>query len=46
MSVAADTRGAEAAAKLALLREALAQLGAGAIRLRGEDWFAWATGGA
>jgi Xaa-Pro aminopeptidase len=37
--------GAEAAAKLALLREALAQAGAGAIRLRGEDWFAWATGG-
>jgi Xaa-Pro aminopeptidase len=37
--------GAEAAAKLALLREALAQAGAGAIRLRGEDWFAWTTGG-
>jgi Xaa-Pro aminopeptidase len=36
---------AEAAAKLALLREALAQAGAGAIRLRGEDWFAWATAG-
>ncbi|ALK96127.1 peptidase M24 [Massilia sp. WF1] len=48
MSVTADpltVRGAEAAAKLALLREALAQLGAGAIRLRGEDWFAWATAG-
>jgi len=49
MSVTADPlalRGAEASAKLALLREALAQSGAGAIRLRGEDWFAWATGGA
>jgi Xaa-Pro aminopeptidase len=48
MSVTADplaVRGAEAAAKLALLREVLAQLGAGAIRLRGEDWFAWATAG-
>ncbi|CAH0267239.1 hypothetical protein SRABI118_03386 [Massilia sp. Bi118] len=48
MSVTADPlalRGAEAAAKLALLREALAQAGAGAIRLRGEDWFAWATAG-
>lgn len=38
-------RGAEAAAKLALLREALAQAGAGALRLRGDGWFAWATAG-
>jgi Xaa-Pro aminopeptidase len=48
MSVTADPlamRGPEAAAKLALLREALAQAGAGAIRLRGDDWFAWATAG-
>ncbi|MGJ7914743.1 M24 family metallopeptidase [Massilia sp. LXY-6] len=48
MSVTSDplaVRGAEAAAKLALLREALAQAGAGAIRLRGEDWFSWATAG-
>lgn len=48
MSVSADplaVRGAEAAAKLALLREALAQAGAGAIRLRGAGWFAWATAG-
>jgi Xaa-Pro aminopeptidase len=48
MSVTSDplaVRGAEAAAKLALLREALAQSGAGAVRLRGEDWFAWATAG-
>ena len=39
-------RAAEAAAKTGLLREALAQLGAGAIRLRGADWLAWATAGA
>jgi Xaa-Pro aminopeptidase len=48
MSVTADPlamRGLEAGAKLALLREALAQAGAGAIRLRGEDWFAWASAG-
>jgi Xaa-Pro aminopeptidase len=48
MSVSSDPlalRGPEAAAKLVLLREALAQLGAGAVRLRGEDWFAWATAG-
>jgi Xaa-Pro aminopeptidase len=38
-------RGAEAQAKLALLREVLAQAGAGAIRLRGADWFAWVTAG-
>jgi Xaa-Pro aminopeptidase len=40
-----DTRAAEVAAKLALLRAALAETGAGAIRLRGTDWFAWATAG-
>jgi Xaa-Pro aminopeptidase len=48
MSVTADPlalRGPEAEAKVALLREALARHGAGAIRLRGEDWFAWATAG-
>lgn len=39
-------RSAEVAAKLRLLREALAQAGAGAIRLRGVDWFAWAAAGA
>ncbi|MFK3738388.1 M24 family metallopeptidase [Massilia sp. TN1-12] len=43
-------RAAEVAAKLRLLREALAEgvdgSHAGAIRLRGADWFAWATGGA
>lgn len=40
-----DIRAAEVAAKLALLRAALAETGAGAIRLRGTDWFAWATAG-
>jgi Xaa-Pro aminopeptidase len=45
MSAANDTRSAEVAAKLALLREALAQAGAGAVRLRGIDWFAWITAG-
>jgi len=41
----ADARAAEAADKLALLRAALAGTGAGAVRLRGVDWFAWATAG-
>lgn len=39
-----DAHAQEVAAKLALVREALA--GAGAIRLRGADWFAWITAGA
>jgi Xaa-Pro aminopeptidase len=42
---APDTRPAEVADKLALLRAALAETGAGAVRLRGVDWFAWATAG-
>lgn len=46
----ADARAQEVAGKLALLRETLAQAGDGAaataIRLRGLDWFAWATAGA
>jgi len=45
MSTAPDDRAAEAAAKLGLLRAALVQSGAGAIRLRGAGWFAWATAG-
>jgi Xaa-Pro aminopeptidase len=45
MSVSPDLRAAEVAAKLALLRETLDQTGAGAIRLRGLDWFAWVTAG-
>jgi hypothetical protein len=45
MSAAPESRSAEVAAKLALLRDALAQAGAGAIRLRGIDWFAWVTAG-
>jgi Xaa-Pro aminopeptidase len=39
------TRAAEVADKLSLLRAALAEAGAQAIRLRGADWFAWATAG-
>jgi Xaa-Pro aminopeptidase len=35
----------EVADKLALLRAALAETGAGAVRLRGTDWFAWVTAG-
>ena len=35
----------EAAAKLALARRWLAEAGAGALRLRGLDWFAWITAG-
>lgn len=38
-------RAQEVADKLALLRGALQQAGAGAIRLRGSDWFAWVTAG-
>jgi Xaa-Pro aminopeptidase len=45
MSMALDDRARESAAKLHLLRETLLQSGAGAIRLRGVDWFAWATAG-
>lgn len=45
MSAAPVTRAAEVADKLALLRAALAEAGAQAVRLRGTDWFAWATAG-
>ncbi|GAB3429267.1 M24 family metallopeptidase [Massilia solisilvae] len=45
MSEALAIRSAEALEKLALLRAALDQAGAGAIRLRGTDWFAWITAG-
>ena len=41
----ADARALEVADKLALLRAALAETGAGGVRLRGVDWFAWATAG-
>jgi Xaa-Pro aminopeptidase len=40
-----DRRAGEVATKLALLRATLDQAGAGAIRLRGIDWFAWITAG-
>jgi Xaa-Pro aminopeptidase len=45
MSAAMFDRGVEVADKVAVLRAALEQAGAGAIRLRGTDWFAWATAG-
>lgn len=45
MSVPPDHRAEEVAAKLALARSWLADAGAGAIRLRGIDWFAWISAG-
>lgn len=45
MSAASVDRSAEAAVKLALLREVLDRTNAGALRLRGSDWFAWLTAG-
>lgn len=45
MTGASDQRGAEVAAKMALARRWLAEAGAGALRLRGIDWFAWASAG-
>lgn len=36
----------EVSTKLALIRETLTQTEAQAVRLRGTDWFAWATAGA
>jgi Xaa-Pro aminopeptidase len=45
MSGAPAPHGAEVASKLALARRWLAEAGAGALHLRGVDWFAWITGG-
>ncbi len=45
MTEPAEHRAVEAAAKLALARRWLAAAGAGALRLRGDDWFAWITAG-
>ena len=42
---AIQARAAEVADKLALLRAHLESANAGAIRLRGIDWFAWVTAG-
>jgi len=39
------TSSEEVAYKLARMRDALSETGAAAIRLRGTDWFAWATAG-
>lgn len=36
----------EVACKLELIRNALSETGAMGVRLRGTDWFAWATAGA
>lgn len=38
--------GTEISEKLARIRETLEETGAAGVRLRGIDWFAWATGGA
>ncbi|MGE5655256.1 MAG: M24 family metallopeptidase [Actinomycetota bacterium] len=35
----------EVADKLGLIRKSLTEIGAAAVRLRGTDWFAWATAG-
>ena len=40
-----DSAAPEAEAKLAVLQDAIERHGLGAIRLRGQDWFAWATCG-
>lgn len=40
-----QTRGAELGAKLTILRTAIERHGMGGVRLRGQDWFAWATCG-
>ncbi len=42
---AGGDRRTEVEAKLAVVREAMAGAGLGAVRLRGTDWFAWATAG-
>ncbi len=39
-------RSGELASKLVTMRSVLDEHGLGALRLRGHDWFAWATGGA
>ena len=45
MSDSTLDRAPQAAAKLALMRRWLHDTGAGALRLRGIDWFAWCTAG-
>ena len=40
-----DASGTELDDKIALLRDTVARHGLGGIRLRGQDWFAWATCG-
>jgi Xaa-Pro aminopeptidase len=45
MAEQVPTRTEEVQSKLALLRATMMEEGARAIRLRGSDWFAWATAG-
>lgn len=45
MNAAPAARAPEVAAKLALMQRWLHGAGGGALRLRGIDWFAWATAG-
>jgi hypothetical protein len=45
MIASPEQRASEVASKLVLARRWLAAHGAGALRLRGIDWFAWATAG-
>jgi Xaa-Pro aminopeptidase len=45
MPTSADERIAEINQKLIIMRSWLLQSGAGLLRLRGTDWFAWATAG-
>jgi len=40
-----ESAAAEVEAKMAVLQDAIERHGLGAIRLRGQDWFAWTTGG-
>jgi Xaa-Pro aminopeptidase len=44
-SLALSARAAEAGIKLAAIRQWLSTQAAGAVRLRGVDWFAWITAG-
>src|SRR3954464_2576020 len=46
MNAHTQDRIAEVREKLAWVRSRLAPLGAGAVRFRGTDWFAWVTAGA
>ncbi|QXE22754.1 peptidase M24 [Richelia sinica FACHB-800] len=36
----------EVSMKLGFIRQTISEIGIGGLRLRGTDWFTWATGGA